>query len=212
MSLLGIPNETHLPTVQNPSCPYPRFSGSHENPWRPCRDQCPPGQRPQAPSCLIAGRGQLPAHAPYGTAGMSIGFGTIVQRLKTRPQFQAVLAGLTLARTTHFALHCCALKAPMAVPQNPELPALFPVQGVWLGAMVPKRWAKRSVTRNAIKRQIYTVSADFESLLLERAHVVRLRSTFDRDHFVSAASDALKAAVRAELQQLFSRVLPQPSA
>ena len=100
----------------------------------------------------------------------------------------------------------------MAVPQNPELPALFPVQGVWLGAMVPKRWAKRSVTRNAIKRQIYTVGADFEPLLVERAHVVRLRAPFDRTHFVSATSDALKAAVRAELQQLFSRVSPQSGA
>ena len=71
--------------------------------------------------------------------------------------------------------------------------------------MVPKRWAKRAVTRNAIKRQIYNVSADFESDLSERAHVVRLRAGFDRTHFVSASSDALKAAVRAELQQLFSR-------
>jgi ribonuclease P protein component len=131
-----------------------------------------------------------------------------VQRLKTRPQFQAVLAGLTLARTAHFALHCCALDAPMAEPHNPGLPALFPVQGLWLGAMVPKRWAKRSVTRNAIKRQIYNVSADFEPLLSERAHVVRLRASFDRAHFVSATSDVLKTAVRAELQQLFSRVSP----
>ena len=34
------------------------------------------------------------------------------------------------------------------------------------------------------------------------AHVVRLRSGFDRKQFVSATSDKLKAAVRAELQQL----------
>jgi len=86
------------------------------------------------------------------------------------------------------------------------LPALFPVQGVWLGAMVPKRWAKRAVTRNAIKRQIYNVSAEFESALNDRAHLVRLRSGFDRAQFVSATSEALKSAVRAELVQLFSRV------
>jgi ribonuclease P protein component len=71
--------------------------------------------------------------------------------------------------------------------------------------MVPKRWARRAVTRNAIKRQIYAVSADFESRLNAQAHVVRLRAGFDRARFVSATSDALKAAVRAELQQLFSR-------
>jgi ribonuclease P protein component len=34
--------------------------------------------------------------------------------------------------------------------------------------------------------------------------LVRLRSAFDRTHFVSATSEALKAAVRAELIQLFS--------
>ena len=99
----------------------------------------------------------------------------------------------------------------MVATQNPGVPALFPVYGVWLGAMVPKRWAKRAVTRNAIKRQIYTVSADFEPRLSPRAHVVRLRASFDRAQFVSATSDVLKAAVRAELQQLFSRASP-PSA
>ncbi len=77
--------------------------------------------------------------------------------------------------------------------------------------MVPKRWAKRAVTRNTIKRQIYTVSADFEPRLPVRAHVVRLRASFDRAQFVSATSDVLKASVRAELEQLFSRASP-PSA
>jgi ribonuclease P protein component len=76
--------------------------------------------------------------------------------------------------------------------------------------MVPKRWAKRAVTRNAIKRQIYNVSADFELILSKRAHLVRLRAAFDRAHFVSASSDELKSAVRAELEQLFSR-LPVPA-
>jgi ribonuclease P protein component len=129
-----------------------------------------------------------------------------VQRLKTRPQFQAVLAGQTLARTAHFALHCCALNSPAAEAHSVVLSALFPKSAVWLGAMVPKRWAKRAVTRNAIKRQIYNVSADFEPLLSERAHLIRLRAAFDRSQFVSASSDVLKAAVRAELQQLFSRL------
>lgn len=137
---------------------------------------------------------------------------TTVQRLKTRPQFQAVLAGSTLARTAHFALHCCALESTVAASRNPVMPALFPVPGVWLGAMVPKRWAKRAVTRNAIKRQIYNVSVDFEPRLSKRAHVVRLRASFDRAQFVSATSDVLKAAVRTELQQLFSRVSPPSDA
>jgi ribonuclease P protein component len=69
--------------------------------------------------------------------------------------------------------------------------------------MVPKRWAKRAVTRNSIKRQIYNVSASIENSLLERAHVVRLRAGFDPSGFRSANSTLLKVAVRQELIALF---------
>jgi len=86
------------------------------------------------------------------------------------------------------------------------LPPLFPQRGVWLGAMVPKRWAKRAVTRNAIKRQIYQLSAELLPAWPERALLVRQRSAFDRARFVSATSDALKVAVRAELLQLFGLI------
>ena len=68
--------------------------------------------------------------------------------------------------------------------------------------MVPKRWAKRAVTRNAIKRQIYTVSADFSLLYPQAAFLVRLRSGFARTEFVSAVSDQLRQAVRHEIQTL----------
>lgn len=123
-----------------------------------------------------------------------------MQRLKTRAQFQAVLAGATVARTAHFALHRCPLDAPSGGA------SLFAGQDVWVGAMVPKRWARRAVTRNAIKRQIYNVTAAApEASLPQAAHVVRLRAGFDRKQFVSASSDKLKAAVRTELQQLLER-------
>ena len=75
-----------------------------------------------------------------------------------------------------------------------------------MGAIVPKRWARRAVTRNAIKRQIYTVSLDFEAQLSVAAHVVRLRAGFDNAMFPSATSAPLKRAVRAELQQLFAGI------
>lgn len=142
-----------------------------------------------------------------------------MQRLKTRPQFQAAMAGGTVSRTAHFALHRLALDAgssaavlgsansaasgPGSLPSVQGPQALFAVPGVWLGAMVPKRWARRAVTRNTIKRQIYTVGATFEARLPRAAHVVRLRSAFDRKQFVSATSDQLRQAVRAELLQLF---------
>ena len=68
--------------------------------------------------------------------------------------------------------------------------------------MVPKRWARRAVTRNAIKRQIYTVSADFLHNYSQAAFVVRLRKEFSRKEFFSATSSYLKDAVRAEMVAL----------
>ena len=68
--------------------------------------------------------------------------------------------------------------------------------------MVPKRWAKRAVTRNAIKRQIYTVSAGFLDQYPRAAFLIRLRREFSRNDFPSAMSDQLKEAVRAEMQTL----------
>lgn len=140
-----------------------------------------------------------------------------MQRLKTRPQFQATMAGETVARTAHFALHRLALDAGGAASigsgasGTEALQALFAAPDVWLGAMVPKRWARRAVTRNAIKRQIYAVASALETKLTPASHVVRLRATFDRKQFVSASSDPLKQAVRAELLQLFERAAARPS-
>lgn len=84
---------------------------------------------------------------------------------------------------------------------------MYPAPGIWLGAMVPKRWAKRAVTRNTIKRQVYHLGLEFAPLLKEKAHLVRLRRDFDRKHFVSATSEALKAAVRQELLDLFAHIV-----
>jgi ribonuclease P protein component len=149
-------------------------------------------------------------------------------RLKTRAQFQAVLAGATVARSEHFALHrklltvksqtsasqtgpslgaagfvTSAASAPSSEPSEPDQVArMFCGADLWLGAMVPKRWAKRAVTRNAIKRQIYNVSADFAPLRQPAAFVVRLRRDFSRKEYLSASSDRLKHDVRAELLTL----------
>ena len=111
-----------------------------------------------------------------------------------------MLAGVTAARTPHFALHSAPLESALTVP------------AVVLGVMVPKRWAKRAVTRNSIKRQAFNVGKDFEARLPNAAYVVRLRSGLDRTEFRSASSDHLKAAMRLELEQLFRHAtarLPQ---
>jgi ribonuclease P protein component len=70
---------------------------------------------------------------------------------------------------------------------------------------VPKRWAKRAVTRNTIRRQIYALAAHRTWPLPASDRVIRLRKAFDTQVFGSAASLALKAAVRLELQTLFDK-------
>jgi ribonuclease P protein component len=127
-----------------------------------------------------------------------------VKRLQTRHQFQFALSGQALARSPHFVLHSKTFDTVTAEADS----ASFPVRAVWLGAMVPKRWAKRAVTRNAIRRQIYAVSACYEAEMAERAQVVRLRAEFDRTQFPSATSQALIAAVKAELHLLFAHLQP----
>ncbi len=136
-----------------------------------------------------------------------------MQRLQNRAQFQAVLAAGTVARTAHFALHALNWPAPATAdapdttapapqPGEPRARPLFPTTGIWLGAMVPKRWARRAVTRNTIKRQIYALAPQYEARLPCAAYVVRLRSAFDRKQFASATSEPLRRAVRAELELL----------
>lgn len=77
--------------------------------------------------------------------------------------------------------------------------------------MAPKRWARRAVTRNALKRQIYTLGAALCPAQPSAAFVVRLRTAFDRKQYPSAWSEPLRQAVRAELQQLFARATPKPA-
>lgn len=130
-----------------------------------------------------------------------------MQRFKTRPQFQAALAGSLIAKSTHFALHRVGLDSPSSNSDR----SLFSINDTWIGAMVPKRWAKRAVTRNAIKRQIYTVSARLKNAStpagLQAAYLVRLRREISRKVFASASSCALKEVVRAELMALMQTAL-----
>jgi len=77
----------------------------------------------------------------------------------------------------------------------------------WLGLVVPKRHAKRAVTRTLVKRQIRNVASACAPQLEAGLWVVRQRSPFDPKQFPSAASDALKEAARAELRALFDRAV-----
>lgn len=71
--------------------------------------------------------------------------------------------------------------------------------------MVPKRHARRAVTRNLIRRQMREVLRDESPALPACQLLIRLRAPFDRGRFPAAASAALRAAVRQELAELLAR-------
>jgi ribonuclease P protein component len=129
-----------------------------------------------------------------------------LQHLTTKAQFQAAMSGVTAARTHHFALHLVPLEG------SEDCARLFPQAQPWVGVIIPKRWARRAVTRNTIRRQIYELARTAQGSLPQAAMVVRLRSEFSRKRFISATSDVLKAAVRAELLALYGQVQrPNPA-
>ncbi|ANH70857.1 hypothetical protein ABE85_23265 [Mitsuaria sp. 7] len=107
---------------------------------------------------------------------------------------------------------------PQAVDETPTatvaptsaVPAPAAPDRAWLGYVVPKRHAKRAVTRTLLKRQIRAVFGDLPELP-PGLWVVRLRMPFDRKQFPSASSEALRAVARAELLQL-TRKLARPPA
>jgi ribonuclease P protein component len=77
--------------------------------------------------------------------------------------------------------------------------------------MVPKRHARRAVTRTLLKRQIRQVFVRHESSLPHGLWLVRLRRVFAPAEFVSARSALLAEAARSELEELLRRVRPAPS-
>lgn len=156
----------------------------------------------------------------------------MIGRIQRPVDFERVLARPSRARSVHFALHhLSANPAPSAwvsaklrttqaelstggaQPAHSLVDAIPPgaPQGCWVGMVVPKRHAKRSVTRQLLKRQIRAAFAERPGMP-PGLWVVRLRSPFDRQKFPSAASDALRAAARAELAQLLDRAMSSKAA
>ena len=138
----------------------------------------------------------------------------MIGRIVRSVDFERVLGSPIRARSAHFAVHfveCRPSQAgkPRAGVSSAELSTgQAPEQGMavdesrpeacWLGSVVPKRHARRAVTRNLLKRQIRRTAAEQQGL----AHglwVVRLRSPFDRASFHSASSDDLRVRAGEEL-------------
>ena len=146
-------------------------------------------------------------------------------RITRAEDFERVLRSSSQARSPHFAVHHLAL-APSR-PKKASSKALGPqlstgcggeslnavdetspqgsktetLTGSWLGMVVPKRHAKRAVTRTLLKRQIKVAMAR-QVQVPPGLWVVRLRAPFDRAVYISAASDALAEAARDELSQV----------
>ena len=81
-----------------------------------------------------------------------------------------------------------------------------------MGTVVPKRHARRSVTRNLIKRQMREVMKAVAPQLPQGLWVLRLKSVFDPKQFPSPASLPLRQAAREEIALLLARALsPRPA-
>ncbi len=117
------------------------------------------------------------------------------------------MASGVVAKTPHFVLHQWSAGKASSGSGFEKAPALFAEGVLFMGALTPKRWAKRAVTRNLIKRQIFNVTQTMAQHIAPTAYVVRLRCGFSTRQFSSASSVALKEAVRAELRQLFTGVV-----
>jgi ribonuclease P protein component len=132
-----------------------------------------------------------------------------------------------VARTVHFVLHhlphteanpadqpelSTALESPTGVGVDESSVSLTSPN--WrLGLVLPKKLARRSVTRSLLRHQARAAVARHAPLIASTAWasrhpsdawVLRLRAPFDRQQFPSAASEALNRVVRQELDTLWS--------
>ena len=141
-------------------------------------------------------------------------------RLVNKADFERLLATRLWARSAHFAVH----HVP-ASPHPPEKPARLMISAelsttpapvcpqpvddlpnqLWLGCVVPKRLARRAVTRNLLKRQVRGAFQRHADLLPRGLWLVRLRQPFPVAEFVSAHSQALLRAARQELDTLLTQ-------
>lgn len=154
-------------------------------------------------------------------------------RLVQAADFQRLLATPMRSRSAHFAAHhvgaapaarCGAsgetggsklstdLEPACHQPVDDLLarslePAAPPraISGHWLGCVVPKRHARRAVTRSLLKRQMRVALQRHAAQLPPGMWLLRLRAGFSRELFRSASSQVLRDAARRELDELLVR-------
>ena len=147
-----------------------------------------------------------------------------VGRMLRSADFERVLAQATCARSAHFAVHHVRarpslLKKPVRRADSEELSTVgaltFPppvdessadaIAGWWVGTVVPKRHARRAVTRTLLKRQMRAAMAAHAPVLPAGLWVLRLKAPFDVRQFTSPASQPLRCCAREELAALLQR-------
>jgi ribonuclease P protein component len=144
----------------------------------------------------------------------------MIGRLVHTADIARVLAVAPCSRSAHFAAHHVSAwpavhaqrqrkgagqdlstdgstEVPQAVDKSPA--------GHWIGCVVPKRHARRAVTRSLLKRQIRAALGRHAAGLGPGLWLVRLRQPFVKSQFPSAASAALASAARDELDRLLAR-------
>jgi ribonuclease P protein component len=150
----------------------------------------------------------------------------LMDRIVHKADFERVLATRSRARSTHFSLHHL-VGAPVSRVWQPKVPihtdlstgpapscpqavddsAAPAPEGLWFACVVPKRHARRAVTRTLLKRQVRSAFERLGSRLPAGLWLVRLRAPFAKPAFISARSTVLAVASRQELESLLTRAL-----
>lgn len=159
----------------------------------------------------------------------------MIGRIVRPVDFERVLAASQRSRSTHFAVHYLA-GSPLPVrparfeprvetPVADVFPVLSPELSTgtasedvllvddcshWMGLVVPKRHAKRAVTRTLLKRQLRAAMQRQAAALPPGLWVLRLRAPFDRAQFISPASELLRESTRDEIAGLLERAAHAP--
>lgn len=147
----------------------------------------------------------------------------MVGRLIHKADFESLISAPQWSRSAHFALHHLskgpsdpgkrasaleAAKISTGLSETMQHPVDKRPSAVWAGAMVPKRHARRAVTRNLIKRQVRQAFERHAPVLPPGLWLVRLKRMFSPTEFPSARSERLAEATRTELEELLRRARP----
>lgn len=144
----------------------------------------------------------------------------MIGRLVRSADFERVLQTGARARSPHFAIHHLDGVPSRAGAARAEAggeklstgggqPGCQAVDDsrttgprLWLGLVIPKRHARRAVTRSLLKRCMRAAVAAHAAVLPAGLWVIRVRAPFAPASFPSAASDALRGAAAGELAAL----------